>query len=90
MTTQIFVKYFPTMKIQNVKFPTSRSHLKVECPGYAGGGGQCFKLIVHTLDNKTSQYCNPRNSPRELPRQVTIFHSLPRQKNAEAIPPVVP
>ena len=28
--------------------------------------------------------------PTQMPRQVTIFHSLPRQKNAEAIPPVVP
>jgi hypothetical protein len=27
---------------------------------------------------------------QQLPRQVAIFHSLPRQKNAEAIPPVVP
>jgi hypothetical protein len=31
-----------------------------------------------------------RQLPTQMPRQVTIFHSLPRQKNAEAIPPVVP
>jgi hypothetical protein len=31
-----------------------------------------------------------RLGTRQLPRQVTIFHSLPRQKNAEAIPPVIP
>ena len=31
-----------------------------------------------------------RQLQTQMPRQVTIFHSLPRQKNAEAIPPVVP
>ena len=31
-----------------------------------------------------------RQLPTQMPRQVKIFRSLPRQKNAEAIPPVVP
>ena len=31
-----------------------------------------------------------RQLPTQMPSQVTIFRSLPRQKNAEAIPPVVP
>jgi hypothetical protein len=48
--------------------------------------GYANESLVATLEIRLGT----RQLPTQMPRQVTIFHSLPRQKNAEAIPPVVP
>jgi hypothetical protein len=41
-----------------------------------------------SLDATLEIRLGTRQLPTQMPRQVTIFRSLPRQKNAEAIPPL--